>query len=81
MLFLTADGVAMLLVARVAQGVATGAAITTLAPTLVDLEPTPAGRAGLVNASRRWSGWRSARSAAVRWSSSPRADPRSSTPC
>lgn len=47
-LFLVADGVGMLLLARVVQGVATGAATTALPATLVDLEPTR-GRAGLVN--------------------------------
>ena len=47
-LFLLADGVGMLLVARVVQGVATGAATTALPATLVDLEPRQ-GRAGLVN--------------------------------
>ncbi len=47
-LFLTADGVGMLLLARVVQGVATGAATTALPATLVDLEPTR-GRAGLIN--------------------------------
>jgi MFS family permease len=49
-LFITAGGVPVLLLARVAQGVATGAAITTLAATLVDLNPPHApGRAGIVN--------------------------------
>ncbi|MCR6492667.1 MFS transporter [Cellulomonas sp. P24] len=49
-LFLTAGDVTVLLVARVVQGIATGAATTTLGATLVDLNPahTP-GRAGLVN--------------------------------
>ena len=47
-LFLVADGVGMLLLARVVQGVATGAATTALPATLVDLEPRR-GRAGLVN--------------------------------
>ncbi|HEX5333898.1 MAG TPA: MFS transporter [Cellulomonas sp.] len=49
-LFLTAGDVTVLLAARVVQGVATGAATTTLAATLVDLNPAHApGRAGLVN--------------------------------
>ncbi|MDN5916182.1 MAG: MFS transporter [Pseudonocardia sp.] len=49
-LFLLADGVGMLLVARIVQGVATGAATTTLPATLVDLDPPHArGRAGLIN--------------------------------
>ena len=40
----------MLAVARLAQGIATGAAITTLGAALVDLNPPHApGRAGLVN--------------------------------
>jgi MFS family permease len=45
-LFLLAANVAMLLVARAVQGVATGAAITAMAATLVDLSPR---RAGLAN--------------------------------
>ncbi len=45
-LFLVAGGVPLLLVARLAQGIATGAAITTLGATLVDLDPP---RAGTVN--------------------------------
>lgn len=49
-LFLVADGVGMLLVARVVQGAATGAATTALPATLVDLDPPHArGRAGLIN--------------------------------
>ncbi|MBN9099302.1 MAG: MFS transporter [Pseudonocardia sp.] len=49
-LFLLADGVTVLLVARLAQGIATGAAITTLGATLVDLDPPHApGRAGTTN--------------------------------
>jgi MFS family permease len=49
-LFLTAGDVTVLLLARVAQGIATGAATTTLGATLVDLNPAHApGRAGLVN--------------------------------
>jgi MFS family permease len=48
-LFLTAGGVTTLLLARLAQGVATGAAITTLSAAVVDLTaPNRAGRAGLV---------------------------------
>lgn len=48
-LFLAAGGVATLLLARLAQGVATGAAITTLSAAVVDLTaPSRAGRAGLV---------------------------------
>lgn len=50
LVFLAADGVGMLLVARIVQGVATGAATTTLPATLVDLDPPHArGRAGLIN--------------------------------
>jgi MFS family permease len=45
--FLLAQNVTMLLVARAVQGAATGAAITAMAATLVDLAPT---RAGLANA-------------------------------
>ncbi|MDT7710293.1 MAG: hypothetical protein QOG20_5900 [Pseudonocardiales bacterium] len=49
-LFLLADGVTVLLIARLAQGIATGAAITTLGATLVDLDPPHApGRAGTTN--------------------------------
>jgi MFS family permease len=49
-LFLTAGDVAVLLAARVLQGIATGAALTTLGATLVDLNPPHApGRAGLIN--------------------------------
>jgi MFS family permease len=49
-LFLLADGVPVLLIARLAQGIATGAAITTLGATLVDLDPPHApGRAGTTN--------------------------------
>ena len=48
--FLFADNVVGLLVARVAQGIATGIAFSTLGATLVDLNPPHApGRAGLVN--------------------------------
>ncbi|MEV0828718.1 MFS transporter [Nonomuraea rubra] len=46
-LFLVADDVLVLSLARVLQGVATGAATTTLSATLVDLEPSR-GRAGVV---------------------------------
>jgi MFS family permease len=50
-LFLAAGDVAGLLAARVAQGIATGAAFSTLGATLVDLNPPHSpGRAGLVNA-------------------------------
>jgi len=45
-LFLLATNVTMLLVARAVQGAATGAAITAMAATLVDLSPR---RAGLAN--------------------------------
>lgn len=45
--FLLAQNVTMLLVARAVQGAATGAAITAMAATLVDLGPA---RAGLANA-------------------------------
>ena len=49
-LFLMAGNVTVLLVARVAQGIATGIAFSTLGATLVDLNPPHApGRAGLVN--------------------------------
>jgi MFS family permease len=49
-LFLVAGDVAVLTIARVAQGIATGAAMTTLGAALVDLNPPHApGRAGLVN--------------------------------
>jgi MFS family permease len=49
-LFLLADNVVALSVARLLQGVATGAAMTTLGAALVDLEPAHArGRAGVVN--------------------------------
>lgn len=48
-LFLTAGNVAVLAVARVVQGIATGAATTTLSAALIDLEPPRApGRAGVV---------------------------------
>jgi MFS family permease len=49
LLFLVAGGVAILLAARLVQGIATGAAITTLSAAVVDLTaPSRAGRAGLV---------------------------------
>jgi MFS family permease len=49
-LFLSAGDVTVLLVARLVQGVATGAALTTLGAALVDLNPPHApGRAGLIN--------------------------------
>jgi len=49
-LFLTAGDVGLLLAARVVQGIATGAAMTTLGASLVDLNPPHApGRAGLIN--------------------------------
>jgi MFS family permease len=49
-LFLAAGDVTGLLVARVAQGIATGAAFSTLGATLVDLNPPHSpGRAGLIN--------------------------------
>ncbi|HEV3103775.1 MAG TPA: MFS transporter [Candidatus Dormibacteraeota bacterium] len=49
-LFLIAGDVNVLLIARVAQGIATGAAFSTLGATLVDLNPPRSpGRAGLVN--------------------------------
>jgi MFS family permease len=49
-LFLSAGDVTVLLMARVAQGIATGAAMTTLGATLVDLNPAHSpGRAGVVN--------------------------------
>lgn len=49
LLFLTAGNVTVLAVARVLQGIATGAATTTLSAALVDLEPPHArGRAGVL---------------------------------
>jgi len=49
-LFFIAGNVTVLLFARVAQGIATGAAFSTLSATLVDLNPAHSpGRAGLVN--------------------------------
>ena len=48
-LFITADGVPVLLTARLIQGIATGAAMTTLGATLVDLNPSHAPhRAGMI---------------------------------
>ncbi|MGW2230368.1 MFS transporter [Streptomyces formicae] len=48
-LFLSAGNVTVLALARVLQGIATGAATTTLSATLVDLEPPHArGRAGVI---------------------------------
>jgi MFS family permease len=49
-LFLSAGDVTVLLAARLLQGIATGAAMTTLGAALVDLNPEHApGRAGLIN--------------------------------
>ena len=49
-LFFIAGDVTVLVVARVAQGIATGAAFSTLGATLVDMNPPHSpGRAGLVN--------------------------------
>ena len=49
-LFITAGDVTVLLAARLLQGIATGAAFTTLGAALVDLNPPHApGRAGLIN--------------------------------
>lgn len=49
-LFVLAGDVPLLFVARILQGIATGAAITALSATLVDLNPAHSpGRAGLVN--------------------------------
>ncbi len=49
-LFIFAGGVTVLLLARTAQGIATGIAFSTLGATLVDLNPPHSpGRAGLVN--------------------------------
>jgi MFS family permease len=49
-LFIAAGDVTVLAIARVAQGIATGAAMTTLGATLVDLNPSHApSRAGVVN--------------------------------
>jgi MFS family permease len=49
-LFIVADGVPLLMAARLVQGVATGIALTSLGATLVDLNPPQfPGRAGTVN--------------------------------
>ncbi len=49
-LFIAAGGVGVLLLARIAQGIATGVALTTLGAALVDLNPPHSpGRAGVVN--------------------------------
>src|SRR5690349_21717095 len=49
-LFVAAGDVSALLAARLIQGIATGAAMTTLGAALVDLNPPHApGRAGLIN--------------------------------
>ena len=49
-LFLTASDITGLIAARVVQGIATGAAFSTLGATLIDLNPPHSpGRAGLVN--------------------------------
>jgi MFS family permease len=49
-LFIVAGDVTVLALARIAQGIATGAAMTTLGAALVDLNPPHApGRAGVVN--------------------------------
>jgi MFS family permease len=51
-LFISAGDVSVLLLARLTQGIATGAAMTTLGATLVDLNPPHApGRAGVVSGS------------------------------
>ena len=56
-LFMTAGDITLLLLARVVQGIATGAAMTTLGATLVDLNPPHSpGRAGVVNSSAPTSG-------------------------
>jgi MFS family permease len=49
-LFIVAGNVTVLLIARTAQGIATGMAFSTIGATLVDLNPPHApGRAGLIN--------------------------------
>lgn len=49
-LFIAAGDITVLAIARILQGIATGAAMTTLGASLVDLNPPHApGRAGLVN--------------------------------
>jgi MFS family permease len=56
-LFITAGDITLLLLARVIQGIATGAAMTTLGATLVDLNPPYSpGRAGVVNSTAPTSG-------------------------
>jgi MFS family permease len=56
-LFITAGDITLLLLARVIQGIATGAAMTTLGATLVDLNPPHSpGRAGVVNSTAPTSG-------------------------
>ncbi|GAB2882368.1 MFS transporter [Streptomyces mayteni] len=56
-LFLAADHVSVLLLARLLQGIATGAAMTTLGAALVDLDPPHApGRAGTLSSAIPLSG-------------------------
>jgi MFS family permease len=56
-LFITAGDVTLLFLARLVQGVASGAAMTTLGATLVDLNPPHSpGRAGVVNSTAPTSG-------------------------
>jgi MFS family permease len=56
-LFMTAGDITLLLLARVIQGIATGAAMTTLGATLADLNPPHSpGRAGVVNSTAPPSG-------------------------
>ena len=75
-LFMTAGDITLLLLAQVIQGLANGAAMTTLGATLVDLNPPHSpGRAGVVNSTAPTCGWRWALSAAARSSSSPRRPP------
>ena len=70
-LFISAGNVPVLVLARLLQGIATGAAMTTLGATLVDLNPPHApGRAGLVNGVAPWAASPSARWDAAPWSSS-----------
>ena len=72
-LFIAADGVPLLLAARLVQGVATGIALTTLGATLVDLNPPQSpGRQAPSTASSPQPGWPSAGSAAAPWCSSRR---------
>ena len=78
-LFLVAGGVYMLALARIVQGLATGAALSTLSATLIDLQPEHAlDDRDVVDrywaastGSLRWPGWPWAHSAVVCWSSSP----------